>query len=136
MRVEPLVFVTMPISEDFAEVRTAVREAFENEGWRVEALEDMTRKSASLASYVYDMIEQADLVVADLSNSNPNTMYELGIAHGLRKQTVVLLRTGSSEDVPFDVSSYQMLTYNHVRELTHQLHRVAAYAAKRWSDES
>jgi len=135
MRALPSVFIATPFSDEFQEVREVVRKTFEQSGWEVAAAEDMTARSASIASLVYEMIERSDLMVADVSNSNPNTMYELGIAHGLRKNTIVLVRTDSSEGLKFDISSYQMITYENLRELGRQLERVAMSAMPRWSGE-
>ncbi len=135
MRALPSVFIATPFSDEFKQVREAVRETFEQSGWEVAVAEDMTARSASIASLVYEMIERSDLVVADVSNSNPNTMYELGIAHGLRKNTILLVRTDSSESIRFDLSSYQMLTYKNPGELGRQLERVAMSAMPRWSGE-
>ena len=54
-------------------------------------------------------IAESDVVVADLTDANPNVYYELGLAHALRKQVVLL-----SQDVgtaPFDLRSYRILEY-------------------------
>src|SRR5262245_13290173 len=46
-------------------------------------------------------IRRARLIIADLTGRNPNVFYEVGIAHALNKQ--VLLMTQSIDDVPFDL---------------------------------
>jgi hypothetical protein len=56
-------------------------------------------------------IETADLVIADLSGQNPNVFYEVGIAHTLGKQ--VLLLSQSIEDVPFDLRHRRVLPYEY-----------------------
>jgi nucleoside 2-deoxyribosyltransferase len=129
MRANPLVYVTMPFTPEFEDVWLVVEAVFPSYGWQV-ARADIAATSAPQMNAAYDMIEQADLVVADLSGSSPTTMYELGIAHGMRKPTVLFLRTDSSTNVPFDVSSYQMLTYSNASELEKNLHRVASYATR------
>lgn len=54
-------------------------------------------------------IESARLVVADLTDKNPNVVYEVGIAHALNKD--VLLLTPSMDDVPFDLRHRRVLEY-------------------------
>ena len=56
-------------------------------------------------------IERADLVVADLTGDNPNVMYELGFAHGLRKPVVLLVQAGSKR-VPPPVAGYRYFVYD------------------------
>ncbi|HBB94901.1 MAG TPA: hypothetical protein DC054_05880, partial [Blastocatellia bacterium] len=46
-------------------------------------------------------IRRARLIIGDLTGRNPNVFYEVGIAHALNKQ--VLLMTQSIDDVPFDL---------------------------------
>lgn len=56
-------------------------------------------------------IRRARLIIADLTGRNPNVFYEVGIAHALNKQ--VLLMTQSIEDVPFDLRHRRALVYEY-----------------------
>lgn len=56
-------------------------------------------------------IEKARLVVADLTDRNPNVFYEVGIAHTLNKD--VLLLSQSMQDVPFDLRHLRVLVYEY-----------------------
>lgn len=56
-------------------------------------------------------IEKARLVVADLTGRNPNVFYEVGIAHTLNKD--VLLLSQSMSDVPFDLRHRRVLVYEY-----------------------
>jgi len=56
-------------------------------------------------------IRRARLIIADLTGRNPNVFYEVGIAHALNKQ--VLLMTQSIEDVPFDLRHRRALVYDY-----------------------
>jgi len=55
-------------------------------------------------------IEEADVIIADLSGQNPNVLYELGVAHALGKQ-VVLIHDSSDKDIPTDIQGYERLHY-------------------------
>jgi len=53
---------------------------------------------------------EADIVIADLTDLNPNVLYELGVAHSFDKKTIVLTRNPIS-DLPFDLSPYKARNY-------------------------
>ena len=53
-------------------------------------------------------IRGAKLILADVTGRNPNVNYELGAAHALKKEVVIL--TGNPQDVPSD---YRHLRYLH-----------------------
>lgn len=62
---------------------------------------------------VDDIIEQiivSDIIIADVSNKNPNVNYELGIAHALRKQVIIISQ--QVEDIPFDYRHIRSILYN------------------------
>jgi nucleoside 2-deoxyribosyltransferase len=55
-------------------------------------------------------IEQAEVVIAEITPVNPNVFYELGYAHALGKPTILLARRGAQ--LPFDIRSYRVVFYN------------------------
>jgi hypothetical protein len=64
---------------------------------------------------MYEQLLNAAVVVADLSTSNKNAFYELGVRHALRPHTTVVI----SEDgikVPFDVNHIVVRQYRHLGE--------------------
>ena len=56
-------------------------------------------------------IERARIIVADLTGRNPNVFYEVGIAHTLNKD--VLLLSQSMSDIPFDLRHLRVLVYEY-----------------------
>ncbi len=74
------------------------------------------------------LICECDVVIADISDANPNVMYEVGYAHALERPTVHICSTPLDE-LPFDVRNWNTLAYTKGR--THALrddliHRLAA----------
>lgn len=61
---------------------------------------------------IWKSICEAKIVIADLSDFNPNVMYELGIAHTVGKDTI-LLHQSSTEEVkfPFDLAHIRRIEY-------------------------
>lgn len=69
--------------------------------------------SGSIDVQMYKELLQADLVIADLSTSNCNAIYELGVRHALRPFTTIVI----SEDklvYPFDLNHIVISKYNHL----------------------
>ncbi len=55
-------------------------------------------------------IQQADIVIAEITPANPNVFYELGYAHALGKPSILLAQKGVT--LPFDISGYRVVFYN------------------------
>ena len=62
---------------------------------------------------MYDNLLSADLVIADLSTSNANAIYELGVRHALRPRTTIVMAE-SSFSFPFDLNHLSILKYEHL----------------------
>ena len=64
---------------------------------------------------MFEQLLTADVVVADVSTSNPNAFYELGVRHALRPYTTITM----AEDkmvFPFDISHMAIQKYHHLGE--------------------
>jgi hypothetical protein len=64
---------------------------------------------------MYEQLLSADVVIADISTSNANAFYELGVRHALRPYTTITI----AEDkmmFPFDVSHLAIRKYQHLGE--------------------
>jgi len=103
-------FILMPFEEPFNAIYTSlVTPALTDAGYDVRRADSVLDQQNVLRDIVTG-IDAADLVVADLTELNPNVFYELGIAHGLGIPTVLL--TQSIEDVPFDLRGYRVKEYS------------------------
>jgi hypothetical protein len=54
-------------------------------------------------------IEEAKIVIAEVTAPNENVFYELGYAHALKKPTILL--ADRTKKLPFDISGYRCLFY-------------------------
>ena len=63
-----------------------------------------------ITTQVIDCVMDADLVIADLTERNPNVFYELAIRHAVRKPFIQLI--DDSETIPFDVSDMRTVRFN------------------------
>ena len=65
---------------------------------------------------MYEQLLQADVVIADLSTSNKNAYYELGIRHALKPFTTIIIAEDGIKTFPFDVNHVAVRQYHHLGE--------------------
>jgi len=71
-----------------------------------------TAKAAEVVSdRIVEEIIWADVVVAVITGNNPDVMYEVGIAHSLRKPTLLLMDEQHVDKAPFDVRGQRIIGY-------------------------
>jgi hypothetical protein len=66
--------------------------------------------TSAIIQDVWKAIRQARFIIAELTNRNPNVLYELGISHVLRKPAILI--TQSMDDVPFDLRHLRCISYS------------------------
>lgn len=64
-------------------------------------------------------INDSTLVIADITDRNPNVLYELGIAHTLAKPVIILSRNAG--DIPIDLSSRRVILYGQNEKDWHEV---------------
>lgn len=106
------VFVLMPFGPTWSSaVYRAIRDGcVDGAGERVEVerSDDIT-ETGSITDQTLRRIETAELLVADLTGTNGNVMYEVGYADALRKAIVVINQDVAS--TPFDLSVHRQIEY-------------------------
>jgi hypothetical protein len=64
-------------------------------------------------------IDNCDGALADITGSNPNVMYELGLAHAQNKPVVIICEYGDArrlESLPFDLRNHHVIGYGEDKE--------------------
>jgi len=88
--------------------------------------------AGSITRQVVKKILESELVIANLTELNPNVMYELGIRHCARKPTIVIAREGVN--LPFDLNDERTIFYKNdifgVEELKERLQTVIPNALR------
>lgn len=64
---------------------------------------------ADIMEDVWKGILNSEIILADITDRNPNVFYELGIAHTLGKK--VILITQDVNDIPFDLNRFRHIVY-------------------------
>ena len=66
--------------------------------------------TGKIIDQIWHGINSARVLVAELTNRNPNVLYELGLAHALHKPVVLVC--SNEADVPFDLRHVRVIYYN------------------------
>jgi hypothetical protein len=103
-----LVSVMMPFDASFQEVYNSIQGATEDVRLRCRRADEIWENPAIIQDIV-NLIDRAKVVVCDCTGRNPNVFYEIGIAHALGRE--VILITQSEHDVPFDLRHLRYLRY-------------------------
>jgi len=105
-----LCFVIMPFRPEFDAVyRSLIKPVAEQFGLTVLRADEIYAPG-SITEQIRAAVQQARLCIADVSDRNPNVLYEVGIAHTLGKPTVLI--TKQIDDVPFDLRSIRFIIYD------------------------
>jgi hypothetical protein len=82
--------------------------AVEAAGLHPHRADDLYRPSA-IVQDIWTAVKSSRVMLADLTDKNPNVFYELGLAHAVDKPVVLISQ--SMEDVPFDLRALRVITY-------------------------
>jgi hypothetical protein len=115
---EKLCFVISPIGDPDSETRKrsdqvlkhVVRPAATSCGYKAVRADEIDKPGMITSQVIQHVVNDA-LVVADLTERNPNVFYELAIRHALRKPLVQLIKKG--EAIPFDVAGTRTIYVDH-----------------------
>jgi hypothetical protein len=67
-------------------------------------------RSGAIIRDIWDCTKKAKIILADLTDRNPNVLYELGLAHAITKPAILIAQT--IEEVPFDLRQLRVITYD------------------------
>ena len=92
--------------------RIIIKKAVEEAGLECIRADDI-KHSGLIDVPMYELLLEADIVIADLSTANPNAIYELGVRHALRPHTTIIMAE-SQFKFPFDLSHIVIRPYEHL----------------------
>jgi len=106
---ENLCFVLMPFDKTFRRVyKEAIKPAVRKVGLKCRRADDIFGVRP-IVQDIWEHINRAKVVVADLTDRNPNVFYEVGLSHALAKRVVLLAQ--KPQDVPFDIKHIRYVLY-------------------------
>src|SRR5438270_11050186 len=92
--------------------RIIIKKAVEEAGLECIRADDI-KHSGLIDVPMYELLLEADIVIADLSTANPNAIYDLGVRHALRPHTTIIMAE-SQFKFPFDLSHIVIRPYEHL----------------------
>ena len=106
----PRLFVVMqfgpPLDSIYTDVISPVGQAA---GFQPRRADDFAGPGQILADITRE-IREASVIVAEISEANPNVYYEIGFAHAVGTPTILLARRG--QPLPFDISGFRCIFYD------------------------
>jgi hypothetical protein len=117
MNEEKTCFVIAPIGKPDSETRKRSDKVFKyiiedvvsQKGYKP-LRADQISEPGIITSQVIQYVVDSPLVVADLSEHNPNVFYELAIRHIIKKPIIQLIK--EEDRIPFDVAPSRMIIFN------------------------
>src|SRR5882724_2933652 len=92
--------------------RIIIKKAVEEAGLECIRADDIIH-AGIIDKPMYELLLGADVVVADLSTSNANAIYELGVRHALRPNTTIVIAEKNFK-FPFDITHLVIRPYTHL----------------------
>jgi hypothetical protein len=107
----PRAFVIMQFTEPFNSFfRHVIRPVAKRVGLEAFRASDVYKPGIILEDILHDILE-SEVIIAEITSGNPNVFYELGYAHALRKQTILLADRVATAQLPFDIRGYRIIFY-------------------------
>lgn len=104
-------FVIMPFADPIGSYYQSIYQAaIEKAGMRAVRADTDIFATGKVIDQIWNGINAAKVLVAELTTRNPNVYYELGLAHALEKPVVLI--SSNEEDVPFDLQHIRVIYYD------------------------
>lgn len=131
---KPKILVVMPFSAEFNDVYAAIRRVCDKLGVEVQRL-DKPAFDENLHETAQKAIRAADIVVADITDFNPNVMHEVGYAQALLKIIELIMKApgaaAATPKIPFVLQPIHRITYPSFEYLEAELFVALAEAIER-----
>lgn len=107
-----LVFMLSPFSEPYDTIyKDHIKPTVEGTLGLISRRADDIFDTRPIMEDIWQQLNEAGIVVAELTGRNPNVFYETGIAHTIGKEVILLTQT--MDDVPFDLRHLRCIVYDY-----------------------
>ena len=120
------IFVIMSFRKELQDVYDEMRFAVDAHGGdlTIERIDD-TFGDYKITDAVLQKVQEAELLICDLTDERPNVYFELGYARGVDKTVILTAKQGTK--VHFDVRHYRVIFYSSPTQLKKRLQREFFY---------
>lgn len=106
---KPEIFVIQPFGKESEAVYDLISSAAAKAGVTAVRADSLTH-TGSIVQGILSAIQEAPLLVADVTQANPNVMYEVGFAQAQNKPLILI--SSGSRGIPFDLAGVRVLIYD------------------------
>jgi len=125
------VFVMMPILPEDTEIEdvlNAIKRATKKHDIECKRVDEV-HHSGKITDLILEYINISKYLICDISNERPNVYYELGYAHGIGKEVILIAKHGTT--MHFDIKDYNTIFYRNMTDLEDSLFkRISAIMGK------
>jgi hypothetical protein len=107
---KPRSFVIMPFAEKYRSLyETFIKKLLSDLGLETKRADEIFGTNPIIQD-ILDNIQKSRLIIAFVTESNPNVLYEIGVAHTLKKDVIIL--TPDVNKLPFDIRHLRCIQYD------------------------
>lgn len=127
---KPQIFVIQPFSKATEGVYELIASAAAKAKASVYRADSISA-GKSIVESIHRAIQESPLLIADVTDANPNVMYEVGLAQAQKKPLILI--AANSRAIPFDLAGVRVLIYDLVKptEFVERLSRSIQEAIKK-----
>lgn len=118
-----LITCLMPFNNSFKREFEVIKTVCRNNGFECRRSDDIF-VSGNILKHTVELILKSELLIAVLDGRNPNVTYEIGIAHAIGKNVILIANLNKMESIPFNLKSNRFVLYKSWTDLDSQLDKV------------
>lgn len=121
--IENQCFFAMPFSSQYTNLYDTLSMYLMNDGYNCIRVDNNLSASVPIISLILNGIATSQFVIVDISETNANVFYELGITHTIKDYENVFIIKENDAVTPFDIQHLQYISYdkNNLKVLATQL---------------
>jgi hypothetical protein len=104
-------FLIMPFNDNFTQIHGVITSVCKSLSIKSRRADDIFATNPIMTN-ILKGITSSEIIIADITEKNPNVYYELGIAHTCRDKEVIIIITQNTSNLPFDISHLSILKYD------------------------
>jgi len=112
-KIDPkLCFILSPFKEKYDEVKEAVNNIVRECDFEPVRADDI-RQPGIIHNDIWNHIQKAAVIIADVTEYNPNVFFELGVVSTIKDKSrlIIIRQKNSKEEYPFDIGPFRYILY-------------------------
>lgn len=116
-------FFAMPFSDQYTNLYDTLTLYLQNDGYKCIRVDNNLSASVPIINLILNGIATSQFVIVDISETNANVFYELGITHTIKDYENVFIIKEKGSKTPFDIQHLQYISYdkNNLKALANEL---------------